>query len=61
MVPMAGPPVDASATLLPLALVMAATTVSLPSNSVSAVGSMVTVAVSEPAGMVTVPVSAEPV
>ncbi len=61
MVPVAGPPVEDSATLLLLALVMVAITVSLFSNSVSAVGSMVTMAVNCPAGMVTEPVTAEPV
>ncbi len=60
MVPLAAVPVELSATLLLLALVMLAITVSLSSNSVSVVGSMVMLAVSEPAAMVTEPVTAEP-
>ena len=61
IVPVAAAVVAVRATELLLALVMVAITVSLPSNVVSVVGSMVIVAVVEPAGMVTVPVRAEPV
>ena len=61
IVPVAAAVVAVRATALLVALLMVAITVSLPSNVVSAVGSMVIVAVVEPAGMVTVPVTAEPV
>ena len=56
MVPVAVAVVAVSATPLVVALVMVATTVSLASDTVSAVGSTVKVALVAPAAMVTVPV-----